>query len=223
MPDGTGTMTGFTCWLAVTNLTATKAPDERSGIVNRVKRWTARINRSKHALWLLFWASFAETIIVPIPIELILIPFMIANRKRLWRTAAAVTAGCLAASLVGYGIGYLFFESLGRDIIAQFGWSEQMDRFRALFDQYGFWAIVAVGIIPIPFQIAMLAAGAAAYSLVLFVIAATVARGIRYFGLALLVYLFGDRALDFWKRHKTAGSLAALALVALVGAGMIWL
>lgn len=195
----------------------------KSGITRRVKRWTERVNRSKHALWLLFWASFAETIIVPIPIELILIPFMITNRHRLWRTAAAVTAGCLAAAIVGYGVGYLFFDTLGREVIAYFGWSDQMDRFRTLFDAHGFWAIVAVGIIPIPFQIAMLAAGMAAYPIVLFVLAATIARGVRYFGLAVLVCFFGERALDFWHRHRTVAAIVATAIVLLVAAGTIWL
>ena len=192
-------------------------------MTSRVRRWSERINRSRRALWGLFWASFAETIIVPIPIELVLIPFMATNRHRLWRTAGMVTAGCLLASLVGYGIGYLFFDTVGDRIVQWLGWSDQLDRFRELFSQYGFWAIVAVGIIPIPFQIAMLAAGAAHYSVLLFVVAATIARGIRYYGLALLVHLVGDRAEALWRRHKTTGAVAATAAAAAVAAGMVWL
>ena len=57
----------------------------------------------------MFWASFAETIIVPIPIEVVLIPFMMARKHQIWWIAAVVTTGCLLASLVGYGIGYFFF------------------------------------------------------------------------------------------------------------------
>lgn len=184
-----------------------------AGTTSRVRRWTERLQSSDRALWVLFVASFAETIIVPIPIELVLIPFMIANRHRLWRTATMVTAGCLLASLVGYGIGYLFFDTVGQAVIGYFGWSAQLEEFRSLFDQYGFWAIIAVGVIPIPFQIAMLAAGAASYSIVLFVIAATIARGIRYFGLAVLVRLFGQRAESFWRRNKLTASLIATLLL----------
>lgn len=190
------------------------------GTVNsRVGRWTARIRGSRRALWVLFAASFAETIIVPIPIELVLIPFMVTNRHRLWRTATMVTAGCLLAAVVGYGVGYLFFDTVGQDIVAGLGWAEQMEKFRTLFDQYGFWAIIAVGVIPIPFQVAMLAAGAAGYSIVLFVVAATIARGIRYYGLALLVHAVGGRAEALWKRNKLAASLvAAVVLLALFAA-----
>ena len=170
---------------------------------------------------MLFWASFAETVIVPIPIELVLIPFMIANRHRLWRTATVVTVGCLLASLVGYGVGYFVFDTVGITVIEQFGWSADLERFRALFDQYGFWAIVVVGVIPIPFQIAMLAAGAANYSILLFIMAATIARGIRYFGLAQLVSIFGERAEGYWKQHKTRASLVASAAVLVLFAGFI--
>ncbi|WP_417515884.1 YqaA family protein [Minwuia sp.] len=189
---------------------------------SRVRRWTERLRNSRRALWILFVASFAETIIVPIPIELILIPFMVTNRHRLWLTAAMVTAGCLLASLVGYGIGYLFFDTVGQDIVNALGWSSHLEQFRTMFDRYGFWAIVAVGVIPIPFQIAMLAAGAAGYPVLMFVIAATIARGLRYFGLALLVYFFGARAESFWKRHKLSASLAAaVVLLAAFGTSLL--
>ncbi|KAA9008779.1 YqaA family protein [Histidinibacterium aquaticum] len=187
----------------------------------RVKRWLERLSRSKRALWVLFGASFAETLIVPIPIELILIPFMAANRSRIWITAAVVTVGCLIASLVGYAVGLLLFETLGLRLIEAMGWSEGMDRFRTVFDDYGFWAIVAVGVLPIPFQVALLGAGAAAYPIVWFLLAALIARGTRYFGLGLLVRLFGERTIDLWKKHKgrvllIAGGAATCVLAAVV-------
>lgn len=181
----------------------------------RAQRWLDKLNASNKALWVLFTASFAETIVVPIPIEVILIPFMAMNRHRLWLIAAVVTAGCLAASIVGYGIGYLFFDTLGGPVIDAFGWGPAMEEFRGLFAEHGFWAVIAVGIIPIPFQVAMLAAGAAAYPIPLFVLAATIARGIRYFGLALLVRAVGPKAEDLWRRHRTSAAAIMTAVVVL--------
>lgn len=192
-------------------------------MANRVDIWLDRLNRSKSALWVLFWASFAETIIVPIPIELVLIPFMIANLHRLWLTATVVLAGCLAASIAGYGIGYLFFDTAGRWVIDYFGYQGAMQEFRLLFSQYGFWAVVAVGVIPIPFQVAMLAAGAAQYPVPLFVLAAVFARGIRYYGLALLVHLFGEQALALWEAHKTRTAIGATVIIAALMAIAYWL
>ena len=47
---------------------------------DRTQRWLERLNRSRHMPWLLGVLSFLETIILPVPIELILIPLMAANR-----------------------------------------------------------------------------------------------------------------------------------------------
>ena len=63
----------------------------------------------------------------------------------------------------------------------------------------------------------MLAAGAAAYPILWFVIAATIARGIRYYGLAGLVWLVGDKAEHMWREHRTtAAVIATVAVVAIV-------
>lgn len=187
----------------------------------RLARWRRRLANSRHGLWWIGLASFAETLIVPIPIELVLIPYMLANPGRIWRIAAATTAGCVLGALVGYGVGIVLFDSVGRWLIETFGWAGAYDMFQARFAAHGFWAIVGIGLTPIPFQIGMLAAGAAEYSVVLFIAAAAVARGLRYFGLGLLVRLFGARALALWQRHATATGLVLLVAAAL-GALLWW-
>ena len=197
-----------------------RAVADGPGHESRTARWRRRLTRSRWPMVAMFWASFAETIIVPIPIEVILIPFMIARRQQIWWIATVVTAGCLAASIVGYGVGYFFFESAGRWLIEALGAGQDFQRFQEMFRSHGFWAILAIGVIPIPFQMAMLAAGIAGYPILMFVLAATIARGIRYFGLALLVLLFGERALSLWRRHRTTTAIVALAVVVLLVVGL---
>ena len=186
----------------------------------RARRWFYRISRSRHMLWLLGLLSFLETIIVPVPIEVVLIPLMAANRSRIWTLATVVTAGCLLASLLGYGVGMVLYQSVGTWFIETMGMQEGYQTFQTFFDQYGFVAIVAVGIVPIPFQVAMITAGLSGYPIYLFVLAALIARGIRYYGLAWLVYRFGDRAQQLWQKHAVLTSLAAAAIVIGVSLGM---
>lgn len=174
-------------------------------------------------MWLLFGLSFLETIILPIPIEFVLIPFMLTNRHRLWKTAAYVTTGCLAASLFGYGMGYFFFETAGQWMIKTMGWQQGYEKFQILFDQHGFFAIVMVGVVPIPFQTAMLTAGAAGYPVWKFVLASTLARGIRYFGLAWLVYLFGEQAENLWQNYRLSVGLGLAIIVGALWALTQWL
>lgn len=187
-------------------------PDDTS----RVRAWRERLNASRSGLALITLASFLESIIVPIPLEAVLVPFMLANRQRVWLIATLVTLGCLAGALIGYAVGYFVFDTAGSWLIETVGWGEQMERFRSMFNQYGFWAVIAVGVIPIPFQVAMLAAGAAGYPLPMFLLASGIARGIRYYGLAVLVLLFGRQAMRLWERHKLRASLIAVVVLVLL-------
>ena len=168
-------------------------------------RWILRLTRSRRGMAGLFTASVAETTVVPVPMEAVIVPMMLADRRRIWRIAAVTLAGCLAGALVGYAVGYLVFESVGLWLLDRFGWAADFTEFQAVFATHGFWAIVLVGVTPIPFQIAMLAAGFSHYPLVLFLLACALARGVRYFGLALLVTLFGDRLRRWLGRRRAAG------------------
>ncbi|EHA17220.1 MULTISPECIES: YqaA family protein [unclassified Halomonas] len=186
----------------------------------RTKQWFERINGSKNMLWLLGTLSFLETIILPIPLELVLIPLMAANKQRIWLLATVTTAGCLIASLVGYGVGMLLFQSIGTWFIEFMGMEQSYQSFQTFFDQYGFAAILAIGILPIPFQVAMITAGLSGYPVLLFALAALIARGLRYFGLAWLVHRFGSRVLMLWKQQALVTSLVAGVVVLVVALGM---
>jgi membrane protein YqaA with SNARE-associated domain len=180
---------------------------------DRSALWWRRIAESPHALGLFFVASFLEAIIVPIPIEALLVPYMLYRRERIWLTATVVLAGCLLAALVGYGLGFFLFESVGQWFLDAMHYNEQFAAFQERFTQQGFWAILIVGVVPIPFQLAMLAAGIAGYPLALFLLAALIARGVRYYGLALMLALFGDAAVRAWQRLPRATGLGLVAAV----------
>lgn len=186
----------------------------------RTKQWFERINGSKHMLWLISTLSFLETIILPIPIELVLIPLMAINKRRVWMIATVTTVGCLVASLVGYGVGMALFQSVGTWFIEFMGMQDSYQSFQTFFSQYGFVAILSIGILPIPFQIAMITAGLSGYPILLFVLAALLARGVRYFGLAWLVHRFGHRVEKMWKRHALMTSLVGGVVVLVIALGM---
>lgn len=185
---------------------------------SRTRKWLLRLRRTRHKAAWLFGFSFLESTVLPVPIEILLIPYMAAERRRALTIAGIALAGCLLGAFAGYAVGYFLFETLGQRIVEWGGWQDSLEAFRRLFAAQGFWAILALGILPIPFQVAMLVAGAAGYPLIWFAVAAGIARGLRYYGLAWLVKAFGPAALDQWRRHKLRASLvAALVLLALWG------
>ena len=189
-------------------------------VEDRMSRWWRRIVESPHTQWMFAVASFLETLILPIPIEAILVPYMLCRRDRIWWTATVVLAGCLVAALAGYAFGYFLFDTVGQWFLDTMQYNRQFEAFRQRFEDEGFWAIVVVGIVPIPFQVAILAAGISGYSIPLFLLGAAIARGLRYYGLALLLWLFGDAVVRLWQRVPNS-SITAGGIVAAVA--VVWL
>ena len=185
-------------------------------ITKKLKRTTKKMVDSRHMLKGITLASFLESTIVPVPLEAILIPLMQARREKLWSIALMATLGCVIGALFGYALWYYLFDLTGDWIINTFSDPEQFKQVSAKMEQQGFWFVLTLGIAPIPFQIAMLAAGATKYSLLLFLLATVIARSIRYFGLAVAVYVAGDKAEALIRRYKTKAILALTAVVLLI-------
>ena len=192
-------------------------------IQNKIKKKTRQFIDSKHMLLGITIASFLESTIVPIPLEAVLIPLMQARREKLWLIALMATLGCIIGALFGYALGYYLFDVVGDWIIGTFSNPEQFDAIKQKMHDQGFWFVITLGIVPIPFQIAMLAAGATKYSLTLFLIAATIARSIRYFGLAVIVYYTGDKAERMIRKHKSNAMIFVTVIALLAWGGSLLL
>ncbi|QJR80905.1 DedA family protein [Alteromonas pelagimontana] len=182
---------------------------------SRLKERTHKLVKSKHMLTSITLASFLESTIVPIPLEAVLVPLMQARRDKLWQIALMATIGCAVGALFGYALGYYLFDAIGDWVIQTFSSPEQFEQVKQKMTNQGFWFVMTLGIAPIPFQIAMLAAGATKYSILSFVLATIIARSIRYFGLALVVYVAGNKAEELIKRYK-GWAILALTLAVLL-------
>lgn len=187
------------------------------GKLESIKQFALKLIHSKHMLWGIGVASFLEAIIIPIPLETILIPLMHARRKQIFIISTIALLGCILAAAVGYMIGYFVFDAIGTQLVSLVSTPEQFERVSQKMQDEGFWFVFSVGVVPIPFQIAMLAAGATQYSFMLFLLASTLSRGLRYYGLAILVLFAGDKAEHLFKKHKITVSILFLVVV-----GGIW-
>lgn len=183
-------------------------------IQKKLKQKTRQFIESKNMLGGITFASFLESTIVPIPLEAVLVPLMQARREKLWQIALMATIGCVIGALFGYALGYYLFDVIGDWAINTFSSSEQFENVKQKMQAQGFWFVLSLGIVPVPFQIAMLAAGATQYSLMLFLLASAIARSIRYFGLALVVYYAGNQAERIISKHKTKSMIGLTILVA---------
>ncbi|MCF2919668.1 VTT domain-containing protein [Pseudoalteromonas sp. APAL1] len=185
-------------------------------IAKKLKQKTRQFIDSKHMLKSITVASFLESTIVPIPLEAVLVPLMQARREKLWLIALMATIGCVIGAIFGYALGYYLFDVVGDWVINTFSNPEQFEQVKQKMQAQGFWFVLTLGIVPIPFQIAMLAAGATKYSIFLFLLATVIARSIRYFALAAVVYYAGNQAERIIQKHKTKALVAISVLVLLI-------
>ncbi len=161
-------------------------------------------------------ASLLESTVVPIPLEALLIPLMQTRREKLWLIALMATIGCLIGAMLGYLFGHFLFDLMREFIMQHLTTEEQFATFQEQMKTDGFWFIFSTGVTPIPLQIAMLAAGVTAYSIPLFLLATAMGRVIRYFGLAVLVYYFGNKTEELIKKYKWQTVSLTVCVVALV-------
>ena len=117
--------------------------------------------------------------------------------------------------MAGYAIGYFLFQAIGEKILAFYGHAGSLDQVFAWFKDWGVWILLAKGWTPFPYKVLTILAGAAQMSLVPFVVASIIARAMRFFLVAGLLFYFGDPIREFIEKRLTL--LTTLFVIALVG------
>lgn len=167
------------------------------------------------ALWVLAFVSFIESSVFPIPPDVLMIPMILAAPQRAWLIAGVALVSSVLGGLLGYSIGMFAFDTIGQPILAALGKVDAMQEFNGRFNDLGFWAVLTAGVTPFPFKVITIMSGWTAMPLSTFIITSIIARGIRFFLVAGLLWKFGAPIRDFIERRL--GLMFTLFIVILVG------
>jgi len=159
--------------------------------------------------------SFAESSFFPIPPDVMLVPMVLANRHKAFTIAFVCTICSVLGGLLGYAIGFYFFETIGAWVVKTYGLQAGLEKFRLQFAEYGVWIILVKGLLPIPYKLITIASGAAHFDLFTFVWASALTRGVRFFAVAALLWKYGEPIRDFIEKRLTLVTI--VFLIALVG------
>ena len=160
-------------------------------MLRKIYDWCIAAAEKPYALWLMGAVSFAESSFFPIPPDVMLIPMSLARPQRAWLYALVCTVTSVAGGVVGYAIGALLYDSVGQWLINLYGYGDKVDAFRASYAEYGAWIILLKGLTPIPYKLVTITSGFANYNLLLFVVFSIIARGGRFFIVAILLNRYG--------------------------------
>ncbi len=188
-------------------------------MIRRLYDWTLSLAGHRHALWLLALVAFVESSIFPIPPDVLMIPMVLAAPRRAWLVAAVATAASVLGAMAGYWIGASLFDQIGRPVLDFYGMADRFDQFRARYNTFGAWAVLVAGLTPFPFKVVTILSGATGLNLPVFVIASVIARGMRFFFVAGLLFAFGQPIRDFIERQL--GLVFTLFCVTLIGGVML--
>ncbi|PZA10527.1 DedA family protein [Rhodopseudomonas palustris] len=193
-------------------------------MLRKIYDWCIDAAHKPYALWILGLVSFAESSFFPVPPDVMLIPMSLARPQRAWFYAALCTVTSVAGGVVGYAIGALLYDSVGHWLIQLYGYADKVEAFRAGYAEWGAWIILLKGLTPIPYKLVTITSGFAGYDVWLFILFSIIARGGRFFIVAVVLNRYGvvireqiEKRLGMWVTIGAvllvAGFVIALKLV----------
>jgi membrane protein YqaA with SNARE-associated domain len=162
----------------------------------------------------LFVIAFLDSSVLPLPVinDLILIDLSVRNHARMpyyaLMSVVGSVLGCVALFFVAKKGGEAYFRKYA---------GPRSDKIRKWVQENEFLTVLVGALMPppTPFKLVVLGSGAFNMSFRNFVVALTLARVIRYFGLGFLAVRYGDQATQFLMQHKVSMSLVILGTVLL--------
>ena len=173
------------------------------------------LSQHPKALWVLALVAFAESSVFPIPPDVLILPMVLAAPSRAWIIALVAMVASVAGGLLGYAVGALMFEQLGRPILEILGKGDAVETFNQRFNSLGFWAVLGAGLTPFPYKVITIMSGWTGMHLGTFIATSVLARGLRFFLVAALLWKFGTAIRTFIERRL--GLLSILFMLLLIG------
>ncbi len=158
-----------------------------------IYKWILQKAEHRNAKWYLSLVSFAESSIFPIPPDILLIPMALASKAQSLFYAFICTIFSVLGGILGYAIGYFFYNSLGIYIVEFYRLENSFSIFESYYKEFGILIVLGAGITPFPYKFITIASGVFGLNIFLFTIISIIGRGLRFYLIAILLYFFGKK------------------------------
>lgn len=179
-------------------------------LLHRTLDWVEAFAATPYGGSALFVIAFAESSFFPIPPDVLLIPLCLGDPQRSIWFALVCTVGSVLGGMAGYGIG----RWGGRPLVMRWFGGTRVAAVESYYERWNAWATGIGGLTPLPYKLFTIAGGVFAVRFGVFVLASVVARGLRFFTIAILIYFFGEPMQGFIERHL--GWLSILFVILLL-------
>ena len=160
-----------------------------------------KLASSRIANYALGFVSFIESFFFPVPPDLMIVPMVVAKKENYLKIFLIATIFSVLGGLMGYMLG-VYFLDISMIIIEFYGYEEKVFEIQDKISSKGgflFWAGVMflAGFTPLPFKLFTIASGIVSFNIVVFFFICLFTRGLRFFIVSYLTYLFGNKFSNF--------------------------
>jgi membrane protein YqaA with SNARE-associated domain len=191
-------------------------------MIKRLYNWVLSWSESRWGWVALLFIALFEASWFPLPPDILLIALCLGATAKSFRFATICLIGSVVGAALGYGIGHFLWITPEGDPTAlaslfyEYVFSiEKFQNVGSLYDRFNFWIIFTAGFTPLPFKLFTIAGGMFDINFVMFIIASIIARGMRFFLIAGLIWKFGAPIKVFIDKYFNL--LASLFAVLLIG------
>lgn len=191
-------------------------------MIKRLYNWVLSWSESRWGWVALLFIALFEASWFPLPPDILLIALCLGATAKSFRFATICLIGSVVGAALGYGIGHFLWITPEGDPTALaslfYEYVFSIEKFKnvgSLYDRFNFWIIFTAGFTPLPFKLFTIAGGMFDINFVMFIIASIIARGMRFFLIAGLIWKFGAPIKVFIDKYFNL--LASLFAVMLIG------
>jgi len=189
--------------------------------------WLARVFSPVRRLyeWVLGWAetryagtamaalAFSEAIFFPVPADLLLVALCLGRPKRSFRWAAICTFWSIVGGMTAWGLGTVLGRPVLETLMGYLGRQALVAEADALFKEWGFLAVGASALTPIPYMVFSWVAGTLSLPWWKFLLASALFRPLRFLAVGALAYTLGERAKRFIDKYFNLCTIVLMLLV----------
>jgi membrane protein YqaA with SNARE-associated domain len=145
--------------------------------------------------------TYAQGAALPGPADALLVPFGLADPRRVYRLALWALAGSTLGGITAYLAGAFAFQEVVAPVLGIFGIDpSELASFRTMFARHGWMLVVVSSVSPFPSKLVSVSAGAFGIPFPVFALALGLGRAVRFFTIAVLIHLAGERIERWWRR-----------------------
>ena len=179
----------------------------------RMIHWFKRVTDKPHISYILAVVAFTESIIFPIPVDVFTILLAGAHPKKWFHFGLVATVFSVLGALAAYFLGAQLFDVFGMKMIEFYGYQDAYTKVLELFEEDAFLVIFTSAFTPIPYKVFTLTAGALNISLIPFITASILGRGIRFFAETWIMYRFQSKEASSMQRYFNWGTMVFAVVV----------